>query len=1552
MRVSLLKNDIIKNLILPIKIQGSYWLTDYDEDGNEINLVNIEATEDGWKIVSNDDVFCLNNNKRISSVILREYNFYSIKDNTNEKFIIVYCSPTSESSYKCYQLDSLMDGITIGSDPRNDIIFDSSNIAERHARISLASLESGESASNGKLIIKEVDSKHKIKANKWGIYVNDKKIKRQQILENGDVVFMMGLKIIITTMENKYYCFVNNINEQIRIAKFRPVTKILENDDFQEELEEKEMSLYETDDYFHKKPRFIDEIEPLELSVDAPPAKENDPGTSVLLTVGPMLTMSMTSLVTGYVAVNSVMAKQSTWSSSAPSLVICGAMFGSVLLWPLLTRKYEKRKRKKNEKERQTKYSAYINQKRIAIKNEVNRQQDVLLESYPSNIECQNIILNKGNRLWERRVGDNDFITVNLGIGNQDMKINIRYPEDHFSLVEDNLKDIVNKLGTEPKILNNVPIELSFIEYKLVGIIGNRTQTSNFMSQILLQLMTFQSYDNLKIVALTNNKQSSNWDFLKTLPHSWSDDKTIRYFGTNNDEIKEICYYLEKILLERKEHEKELQEGCSPHYFIFTDSFKLVRNFEFIKNILKEKEQLGFTLVILDDKVVNLPDKCQTFINVSEERGNLFKSLLNNNTLTFSIDNNKYNYYQCAKILANIPIEIDRDKSGKLPDKVGFLQMYDVGKVEQLNIENRWQNNNPQFSLGVPVGFGKDGEKISIDLHEKYHGPHGLIAGMTGSGKSEFIITYILSMAINYHPYEVQFILIDYKGGGLAGAFENTTTGIKLPHLVGTITNLDVNEIKRTFSSIESELKRRQQAFNKAREISGESTVDIYKYQKMYREHVVEESVSHLFIICDEFAELKNQQPEFMDQLISTARIGRSLGVHLILATQKPSGVVDPQIWSNTRFRVCLRVQEKSDSAEVIKCSDAAFLKQTGRFYFQVGLNEIFILGQAAWAGGQYNPSDKIRKPIDTSLYFINNIGYITKTIDSKKKAKTVSTNNGEELSNVVKYLSTIAKGSDINCIPLWLEKIPAKILINNLISKYSYEKENYIINPIIGELDDPNRQQQKLLTLPLTNEGNALVYGVAGAGKENFIKTIIYSSMLYYSPQEINYYILDFGAESLRPLKNSPIVGDILVGDDEEKIGNLYKMIHNIIEERKSLFADYSGNYLSYVKATNNQIPAVVIIINNYEAYQETYPSFDEDLVVLTRDCVKYGIYFIITITTPNGMRFKLKQNFNQVFALGQNSDEDYVTILGNIQKTYPSKLFGRGIIKTDAVYEFQTAMIASDNDALKTIKDKCEELQQLYPKGAKEVPILPEKVTYKHIEDYMGKTNELIVGLSKNELVPATYNYKKNYVNVITGLDATLSYPLIEPIIYQLLYFKNSIVFINAEDYELKANYQDYINYFDNNFNIIFEKIRDYISENYEKYVNNNYDKRVFGTNKNLTIIINGINSFREKLKEEYQRNFDQLFTNGKELGIVNFLILDSVDNIRKIESESWYKNSVNQNNGIWIGNGINEQFSIKTNQRTKETREEIKDNFAFLVKRGKPILIKLLEEFKILS
>ena len=233
--------------------------------------------------------------------------------------------------------------------------------------------------------------------------------------------------------------------------------------------------------------------------------------------------------------------------------------------------------------------------------------------------------------------------------------------------------------------------------------------------------------------------------------------------------------------------------------------------------------------------------------------------------------------------------------------------------------------------MAAPIGVTKSGI-VYLDLHDKAHGPHGLVAGTTGSGKSEVLQTYILSIATIFHPYEVSFVIIDFKGGGMANQFKN------LPHLLGAITNIDGKEMERSLKSIKAELRKRQKLFAEA-EVN-----HIDKYIQEYKAGKVDIPIPHLILIVDEFAELKAEQPEFMKELVSAARIGRSLGVHLILATQKPSGQVDDQIWSNSKFKLCLKVQSQEDSNEVLKSPLAAEIKEPGRAYLQVGNNEIFEL--------------------------------------------------------------------------------------------------------------------------------------------------------------------------------------------------------------------------------------------------------------------------------------------------------------------------------------------------------------------------------------------------------------------------------------------------------------------------------------------------------------------------------------------------------------------------------------------------------------------------------
>ena len=354
----------------------------------------------------------------------------------------------------------------------------------------------------------------------------------------------------------------------------------------------------------------------------------------------------------------------------------------------------------------------------------------------------------------------------------------------------------------------------------------------------------------------------------------------------------------------------------------------------------------------------------------------------------------------------------------------------------------------------------------------------------------------------------------------------------------------------RTLVSIDSEIKRRQKIFNEARDVLGESTIDIYKYQKFYKEGSLEEPMPHLFIICDEFAELKSQQPDFMDNLISVARIGRSLGVHLILATQKPSGVVNDQIWSNTKFRVCLKVQDESDSREMLKRTEAAYLKQAGRFYLQVGYDEYFALGQSGWCGAKYYPSNEIIKQVDKSINFIDCSGTIIKSIQASGGIKVEP--QGEQLANIMNSIIEVSNQVNKKARKLWLDNIPEIIISDELEKKYNYSVEKYNVTAIIGEYDAPEKQEQGIVIYDFLKDGNTLIYGNDGSEREKLLDEIIYSSVKNFSVEELNYYIVDYGSELFRKYSNLPHLGGLVFLSDEEKFNNLFKMIKKEINNRK----------------------------------------------------------------------------------------------------------------------------------------------------------------------------------------------------------------------------------------------------------------------------------------------------------------------------------------------------------------------------------------------------------------
>lgn len=1330
MVVNLIKMERMFSLTLPEKVKGQFWLNDFDEKGALRPLISIEGVNGKWCVKSNKKVVVLGEeNTIIEKSELFANSFLNLRiEHTNER-IILFTEAIDETRQTLSKI-MVNEGavFTIGRTSENNFCYANNFVSTNHAKL----MFDGE-----KWSIADLQSTN-------GTYVNGYRI-QSAVLNPGDFIYIMGLKIVI----GDSYFAINNPDLRLTIRAdalstykgqtFNPNNETLE-------LPEKK--------FFFRSPRFHREVKREEIQIDVPPQVQKLDTVPLALMLGPSLTMAMTSVSTGILSLSNVLSNGGDITQALPTLIMSVSMLLGTVLWPILTKKHEKKEKIAYEKKRQEKYFAYLNEIGDKIKLIAKEQSDILNETFVTQEECLERVIRTKPNLWERTNGQGDFLRLRLGTGTVRMNLDVKYQEKKFTMEDDSLQNAMLALAEEPKQLKDVPISISLLENVAIGIYGEKGCRDNMLMSLILQLVTLHGYDEVKLVMITSEEDSATWEFTNYLPHVWNNNKTIRYHAHNLDDVKELSTILEKEVVSRKTKSLQRDEEFIPYYICIITNDVLRKKCAALKQILSE-ENLGFTAIITGDNFSDFPKETRTIIHANGNDSKIFdKNDTSGKQISFMADiANKIVFENMSTTLANIELDV-AEKSYVLPNMLTFLEMFNVGQVEHLNSLTRWKENNPTKTLQTPIGVGADGDSFMLDLHEKYHGPHGLVAGMTGSGKSEFIITYILSLAVNYHPDEVSFILIDYKGGGLTGAFENPDKGIRLPHLAGTITNLDGAAITRSLVSIQSELRRRQAVFNEARKKSNEGTMDIYKYQQLYREKVVTEPMPHLFIISDEFAELKMQQPEFMEQLISTARIGRSLGVHLILATQKPSGVVDDQIWSNSRFRVCLKVQEKSDSQDMIKCPDAAELSQTGRFYLQVGFNELFAMGQSAWCGADYQASDVVEKPIDSSIQVIDSLGRAV--ISVKPEKKVLSGSSKKQIVSIVKYLSDLAKDEGIEAKTLWLDPIPSHIYVDLLEQKYAHKSCGTTLCPIVGEYDDPFNQKQDVLTIPLSAEGNCLVFGATGNGKTTFITTLCYSLIKNHTPEELNLYMMDYGSETMKAFASAPHVGGIVTASDEEKCVNLLKMLLKEMETRRSLFSAYGGDYSNYCKNSGTIVPNIVVIVNNFSGFVEQMEDYQDEFALLTRDGVKYGIYFVVTATHTNAVRYKVQQNFKMLLTMQLNDVTDYSIIVGKNDGVIPSKYKGRGLVALERVYEFQTAYCTDEPDIPNFVRNFCASINLKTKSVAKPIPILPQVVNMEFVERKIDGLASIPVGVAKNSLEILTFNLEKKVVLPVLAQDA----------------------------------------------------------------------------------------------------------------------------------------------------------------------------------------------------
>lgn len=1071
--------------------------------------------------------------------------------------------------------------------------------------------------------------------------------------------------------------------------------------------------------YYRRSPRILKKIIQEKISIKEPPQKENmDKQEVVQMVLPPMVTMMITVCL-------GIFMKRGIYVIAG----ICTTIV-SVLLSVYKYLKDRKEKIQKNLEKEQA-YEEYLLDLRAVMRKKRQQEKDAMEYLHPNAEKISQMVLRYDSRFYERKQEDEDFLRLTLGYRSGESAIRIEGDKSSFKIKDGEGSQNAIRILEDFGKISDIPVTVDLYQEHL-GVIGERKNIHEQIKFLMMQICFFQSYHDVQIVFITDEEGGKEFEYLKWYPHLRIQAVNVTALVSTPSIRDQILGSILQIIKERKQYLEEDKKTSlfSPQYIFVIDEPKLICDHAIMEYLGQSAKELGISIIYTSDQVYKLPENIRTVYELkNSEQAELLIEQGMHKASRFNLVSMK-----------NIEVEIisrktaalihERGLVSKIPDSITFFEMYHIKHPEELAVEKRWKNHAAYKSLAVPIGVREQDNYVELNLHEKAHGPHGLVAGTTGSGKSEIIQTYILSLAANFHPYEAGFLLIDYKGGGMANLFQN------LPHLLGTITNLDGAASYRALVSIKSELARRQKIFseNGVNHING--------YHKLYQLGEVTEPLPHLFLISDEFAELKKEQPEFMKELVSTARIGRSLGIHLILATQKPSGVVDEQIWTNSRFKLCLKVQNEADSKEMLKTADAAAIVQPGRAYLQVGNNEIYELFQSAFSGATYGEEQEKGKEKDNRVYLINALGQgqlINQDLGGTLKSDKIQTT---QLDAVVSYIADTFKNMNIPRVKSpWLP--PLK---NIMVSPYLSEIQDSAIfseldlRAVIGMEDIPTEQKQTDYALDFLRDGHVLFCASAGFGKTVFLENIILSLCAKNSVKNFISYILDFGNNALIAMKALPHVADYITYDDTEKQQKFISLIQKEIKDRKRRMAEtMTPGFEIYRQSGRTDFPAILVLVDNYDIVREI--GLDEGFFVqLARDGANLGIYLAITASRSSVVKFSLLNQIKNKIAGYNYEAMEARALVGKSEYEVP-EIKGRALVKQEGINLMQIYSPVSYKDGLdynKKIRELAEKIKQESSEDKVEgIPVLPELLLYPMLSDYKSIDSiDINMGLEKQNV------------------------------------------------------------------------------------------------------------------------------------------------------------------------------------------------------------------------
>lgn len=897
---------------------------------------------------------------------------------------------------------------------------------------------------------------------------------------------------------------------------------------------------------------------------------------------------------------------------------------------------------RRSSRDEETRFSEDLAQLRQELAEALDEERNVRREETPRLDAVVEAGFSLSPRLWYRHPEDEDYLELNLGFGRAPSRNTLTLPTRRNADADTWAQ--LTELEERIRLVEDVPITARLSECENLGIAGPEAWRLPIARGIIAQLVCLHSPAELVLAAIASADSSANWGHLMWLPHVASPYSPIvgPHLAAGPAAVSALVSAFEEIVAARKE-----KPTTMPTMVLLVEDDAPVERGRLV-SIAEDGPEVGVHLIWLADSQALLPAACSAFL-VREEDGEVNASFVAERKVT-PISQVENLSEQMAEDLARqlAPIEDAGapviDQSG-IPRSVSYLALAgtELATNPRITVE-RWTENGsliPTGSTPVPrpasdlralVGQGPQGD-FTLDLRTQ--GPHALVGGTSGAGKSEFLQAWILGMAAAHSPQRVTFLFVDYKGGS---AFADC---LRLPHTVGLVTDLSPHLVRRALTSLRAELTYREHLLN------AKNAKDLISLEKTGDP----DCPPSLVIVVDEFAALVQDVPDFVDGVVDVAQRGRSLGLHLILATQRPAGVIRGNLRANTALRIALRMADEVDSMDVIDSPLAAGFdpRVPGRAAVRTGPGRISLF-QSGYAGGR--TSDEVgpaRIDIETMSFGVGTPWDIPRPEHHEAEDDSTPT-------DIARSVHAICAAAKICEIPAprkpWLPELQEHYDLSELLASQGDPTDAGRL--LIGIADTPASQSQRPVFFDPDREGNLAIYGTTGSGKSAVLRALAYAAAAGAEQARTEIYAIDFSTAGLSMLSSLPVVGAVIDGSDRERIARLLGRLIDVLEDRSARFgAARAGSITEYRRSAGRTDEArILLLVDGFGAFREEYemssalaPVFAKFARLLAEGRA-VGIHVLVSAERPNAIPSALVASVQRRLVLRQADENAYLTL------------------------------------------------------------------------------------------------------------------------------------------------------------------------------------------------------------------------------------------------------------------------------------------------------------------